>query len=155
MLMALGLKKLLSPDLRTEKTVFYNIWYLFTAIVVIFCFSQIPEGISIYGHMNFLMHFLGGGFTVTLIYEYLKGFVKWKPPLLSDLTILYFVLSGFTVASELLEFLLDTITRRWYSQTRIDTWLDLLANILGAITLWVIIKTANKTYSLYRLKKDK
>ncbi len=58
--------------------------------------------------------------------------------------VLYFLVSGLGAGNELLEFWLDSFSKKPFSSDRFDTWWDLTANTCGAIVLWL---------SLFGIKK--
>ncbi len=80
---------------------------------------------------NFLLHFLGGGVVTSIIFEYIKLNLKIKISIITQLALLFFLISGLGCLNEMMEFLLDTLTNKQYSYSRLDTWKDILANTLG------------------------
>lgn len=78
--------------------------------------------------LDFISHFDKLNFGSNFLSQFLFQFI-----------LLYFLVSGFGVGNELLEFLLDKIGNLPFSTDRFDTWFDLTANTLGAITIWILI----------------
>ena len=64
-----------------------------------------------------------------------------------DLVTLYMTVSSLGVLNELLEYALDTILQIKFTPGRTDTWKDLLANTLGALSLWLIFKFLEKIFA--------
>lgn len=126
--------------------------YLFGAAFVIFSFRLIPYWIF----NDKILHFLGGGIAIALIYEYFVlnfdlqktgGIISLQKVignksryLLANLILLFLFSSFFSVFSELYEFISKYIAGFEFDSSGLDTWVDILANIAGAfvgyITLW-------------------
>lgn len=102
--------------------------------------SITPESITL------LQHFVGGGFISTLYFIYFIRQVKVVQPLAIRLVALYFFTSGMGVANELLEFTATKIGLHQLDGS--DVWWDLVANTLGAFTLYAIILLCKKTKSV-------
>ncbi len=167
--------------------------YLLGAAFVIFSFRLIPYWIF----NDKILHFLGGGIAIALVYEYLainfnvadgsgiftfrhltdnsgasdrfttentettESFSNSSPAtaaaansvrsvnsvvnlthLLANLTLLFFFTSAFSVFSELYEFVSKYVMGYQFDSSGFDTWLDIMANMGGALVgyvlLWVV-----------------
>jgi hypothetical protein len=137
-------------ELKTaiQKSLWFS-WILFLPILIILFYVKILQyhNISLNNMGNFFLHFVGGGFTCAIIFEYLNINSNHKFGFWKQLFWLYFVTSGLGVANELFEFFLDTFVGTRLSFDRIDTWRDLLANTLGAFFGFLLIKAIRKIYS--------
>jgi len=124
-------------------------WILVAALfVILVCYLVFHKNIFGLSFANFGLHF-GGGMACGLIFEYfLQVFDKLQVKLnfLTQLILLYFLVSGLGVGSELLEFLLDLVGNLPFSTDRFDTWFDLTANTIGAISIWLVIYFTKKFY---------
>lgn len=94
---------------------------------------------------HFTTHFLGGGVFCALLWHYVKIRGGIKLPWPRDLALLYFLTSGLGVANELFELVV------WRSGLSTgldpsDTWWDFLANTLGALAGWIVLRVATKRY---------
>ncbi len=93
--------------------------------------------------VNFLQHAIGGGVAVGLVGFYLIESLKNTFPVLqkfpAQIIFTYLLVSGFGVANEILEFLLDYLGVGIFSADRYDTWFDLVANSTGAISVFLLI----------------
>ncbi|HSX36696.1 MAG TPA: hypothetical protein VLG13_01050 [Patescibacteria group bacterium] len=88
---------------------------------------------------NFVLHSLGGGAAITLVFTYfLKTFdikVNWRL-----LTVAAFaVVCAFGVINELGEFAGEMVGVGQFSFDTHDTWRDLFANTAGMIVAWLVI----------------
>jgi hypothetical protein len=128
--------------------------YLWGAALVIFCFRLIPYWIF----SDKMLHFLGGGIAIALVYEYLalnlglqdgEGMISFrhlggKPRelLLANLIFLVLFSSFFSVFSEMYEFAAKCLMGYQFDSSGFDTWMDILANMSGALTgylgLWAL-----------------
>jgi hypothetical protein len=127
---------------------FRNSWLLLLCIILICSFIFYGDMFNS-GGGNFLLHFFGGGVVTSLIFTFTLSHIRYQIPLLLQLVLLYFLVSGLGCANELLEFLLDTITKNPYSMSRIDTWKDMLANTSGAVVGFisiVLVQTIRKKF---------
>ena len=131
--------------------------YLLGAAFVIFSFRLIPYWIF----DDKMLHFLGGGIAIALVYEYLslnlrvpdgEGVVslrglRGKPGALlaANLILLILFASFFSVFSELYEFVSKYALGYQFDSSGLDTWLDILANLAGALAgyvgLWLVKNT--------------
>ena len=118
--------------------------YLVGAALVIFGFRLIPYWIF----NDKILHFMGGGLSIALIYEYfilnfdvregngilsLKRLVNRKSSyFLANLILIFFFSSFFSVFSELYEFVSKYIASFEFDSSGLDTWMDILSNLAGA-----------------------
>ena len=125
--------------------------HLIGAAFVIFSFRLIPYWIF----NDKILHFLGGGIAIALVYEYfvlnfniqqgtgiitLKGIAQHKAGyLIANLFLLTFFSSFFSVFSELYEFVSKYIAGYQFDSSGFDTWLDILANMAGAYLGYLLI----------------
>ncbi len=127
--------------------------YLVGAALVIFSFRLIPYWIF----NDKILHFLGGGIAIALVYQYLaiqlrledgEGMLQLKHVrgqpgllLLGHLLLLLLFASFFSVFSELYEFVSKYLLGYQFDSSGFDTWLDILANLggalLGYLGLWL------------------
>jgi hypothetical protein len=128
--------------------------YLLWAAFVIFSFRLIPYWIF----DDKILHFLGGGIAIALVYEYLtlnlrvpagEGMVSLRhlhgrsgALLAANLVLLLLFASFFSVFSELYEFVSKYVMGYEFDSSGFDTWLDILANLAGALVgyvgLWAV-----------------
>lgn len=125
--------------------------HLIGAALVIFSFRLIPYWIF----NDKILHFLGGGISIALVYEYfvLNFNIRQGESILSlrkaldnkfdyltaNLFLLIFFSSFFSVFSELYEFVSKYAAGYQFDSSGFDTWLDILANITGALLGYLII----------------
>lgn len=127
--------------------------YLLGATFVIFAFRLVPYWIF----NDKILHFLGGGLAIALIYEYfvlnfkledgdgiftLKRVSENKPAhLVANLVLLLMFSSFFSVFSELYEFISKYVAGYEFDSSGLDTWVDIMANLggafLGYFLIWV------------------
>jgi len=114
----------------------------FTVIVPIICAILypiarfLPEPNITSDSITLAQHFVGGGFISALYYIYFIRELKVRLPIFVYFLVLYAFVSMMGVTNELLEF---TATRlHLYSLDGTDTWWDLLANTLGAYSIFSI-----------------
>ncbi|MBT7781705.1 MAG: hypothetical protein HN741_02140 [Anaerolineae bacterium] len=123
--------------------------YLLGAAFVIFAFRLIPYWIF----NDKILHFLGGGIAIALVYEYfvlnfrltegdglfnlrhVQG--KKSAHLIANLILLLFFASLFSVFSELYQFLSKYWAGYQFDSSGFDTWLDILANLAGALVGYI------------------
>ncbi len=134
-----------------RRKIWQKSWILILAnLVILVVYFVFHKNIWNFSWANFGLHF-GGGIACGLIFEYFLAVfesrflgnldLKTSPftQFLLQLILVYFLVSGFGVGNELLEFLLDKIGNLPFSTDRFDTWFDLTANTFGAITTWFLI----------------
>jgi hypothetical protein len=125
--------------------------HLIGAAFVIFSFRLIPYWIF----NDKILHFLGGGISIALVYEYfilnfniqqgegiisLRNIIHHKTAYLTaNLFLLTFFSSFFSVFSELYEFISKYVAGYQFDSSGFDTWLDILANITGATLGYLLI----------------
>ncbi len=127
--------------------------YLLGAALVVFSFRLVPYWIF----NDKILHFLGGGMAIALIYEYFvmnfdlkagEGILSlsraWRSKsthLVANLVLLLMFASFFSVFSELYEFVSKYIAGYQFDSSGLDTWVDIMANLggalLGYLILWV------------------
>jgi hypothetical protein len=125
--------------------------HLLGAAFVIFSFRLIPYWIF----NDKILHFLGGGIAIALVYEYFilnfnirqgEGIISLRNILnnksgylIANLFLLAFFASFFSVFSELYEFISKYAAGYQFDSSGFDTWLDILANIAGALLGYFLI----------------
>lgn len=122
-----------------------NVRYLFYASALpVLWYTFVPNALNSIREINFLQHAIGGGVAVGLVSLYLINVLKEKFTLLGNfplqIVFVYFLVSGFGVANELLEFLLDFFKVGIFSADRYDVWFDLVANTIGAFSVFFVYK---------------
>ena len=137
--------------------------YLLGAAFVVFSFRLIPYWIF----NDKILHFLGGGLAIALVYEYFVlnfnlydggGIFQSPHPedgrvihLLANLVLLLMFASFFSVFSELYEFISKYVAGYQFDSSGLDTWVDILANLGGAylgyglIWLWKYARLVRET----------
>lgn len=119
--------------------------YLLGAMGVIFAFRFIPYWIF----TDTILHFLGGGIAIALVYEYLlinlqvpngNGIFSLRgvpvgsaAHLTAHFVFLLLFASFFSVFSELYEFASKILAGYQFDSSGLDTWIDILANLSGAL----------------------
>lgn len=93
---------------------------------------------------NILLHAIGGGVAASCLFEYIRRVYRVAVTPLQEVVLLFFFVSGFGVANELLEFLLQSVSGMRFSLSPVDTWLDLLANTCGALAGWMVFLSRRK-----------
>lgn len=125
--------------------------HLVGAAFVIFSFRLIPYWIF----NDKILHFLGGGIAIALVYEYFvlnfnlqhgSGIITLRSVLdskagylFANLFLLTFFSSFFSVFSELYEFVSKYAAGYQFDSSGFDTWLDILANMTGAYLGYLLI----------------
>jgi hypothetical protein len=125
--------------------------YLLGAAFVVFSFRLVPYWIF----NDKILHFLGGGMAIALIYEYfvlnfkledgdgiftLKRVRENKSAhLVANLILLLMFSSFFSVFSELYEFVSKYIAGYQFDSSGFDTWVDIMANLGGAFLGYFLI----------------
>ena len=142
--------RLVQPS-RSWKEQRQSYGYLLAAAFVIFSFRLIPYWIF----NDKILHFLGGGIAIALVYEYLlinfkvadgEGIFTFRhltqgtwAHLLSNLVLIFFFSSAFSVFSELYEFVSKYIMGYQFDSSGFDTWLDILANLSGSFLGYALL----------------
>lgn len=83
----------------------------------------------------FMTHAIGGGVFTGFLWLYVRQYIEKKLDLLSELGILYFLVSGLGVANELFEFAVVHVGLARLDPS--DTWWDFVANTAGMLAFWV------------------
>lgn len=125
--------------------------YLLGAAFVVFSFRLVPYWIF----NDKILHFLGGGMAIALIYEYfvlnfkledgegiftLKHVLANKSAhLVANLILLLMFSSFFSVFSELYEFVSKYVAGYEFDSSGLDTWVDIMANLGGAFLGYFLI----------------
>ena len=125
--------------------------YLLGAAFVVFSFRLIPYWIF----NDKILHFLGGGLAIALIYEYFvlnfnleegRGLFNLRQVrhrksvhLMANLILLLMFASFFSVFSELYEFISKYIAGYQFDSSGLDTWVDIMANLGGAFIGYFLI----------------
>lgn len=125
--------------------------YLLGAAFVVFSFRLVPYWIF----NDKILHFLGGGMAIALIYEYFvlnfkledgEGIFALKRVrenksayLVANLILLLMFSSFFSVFSELYEFVSKYVAGFEFDSSGFDTWLDIMANLGGALVGYFLI----------------
>ena len=132
----------------------------YAATLPIAWFLFVPKELNDIRQVNFLQHMIGGGVSVGFVSLYFISIFKEKFDVIGNLTnnalqiflwqaiFVYFLVSGFGVANELLEFLLDAAGIGIFSADRYDVWFDLVANTTGAMLVFILYKMYNFFYDL-------
>ena len=119
--------------------------YLLGAAFVVFSFRLVPYWIF----TDKILHFLGGGIAIALIYEYFvlnfnlergQGLLNLShvresksAHLLANLVLLILFACFFSVFSEVYEFISKYIAGYEFDSSGIDTWADIMSNLGGAL----------------------
>ncbi len=114
-------------------------WWLTSLAALCMAISVFLPDVHISAQTHtFQQHFVGGGMYAACLYIYAKRLLGWDMNWLFEVLILFGWVSAFGVAVELLEFLATQANIVHLANA--DTDWDLLANTLGAFTLFLIIK---------------
>lgn len=90
---------------------------------------------------NFFYHAVGGGVTTALLYIYLLRTYRQRYSWRVEVALLYGFVSALGVMNELAEYAGEFVIRvGFFSWDSHDTWRDLTANTLGAISAWLIYR---------------
>jgi hypothetical protein len=136
---------------ETWKYHFQTYRYLLGAALVVFSFRLVPYWIF----NDKILHFLGGGMAIALIYEYFVLNFKLEDGqgifdlsqtrgsksahLIANLILLLMFSSFFSVFSELYEFVSKYIAGYQFDSSGLDTWVDIMANLGGAFLGYFLI----------------
>ncbi len=132
---------------------FQTYGYLGLAALVIFSFRLIPYWVF----NDKWLHFMGGGLAIAFIYEYFvlnfkiqqgNGLFSLKTAsqrkstyLAANLILVLMFASFFSVFSELYEFVSKYYAGYEFDSSGLDTWIDILANLAGALLGYCLIWT--------------
>jgi hypothetical protein len=144
------LLKAIQPS-QSWKFHFQTYRYLLGAAFVVFSFRLVPYWIF----NDKILHFLGGGMAIALIYEYFvinfkledgEGIFTLKhvranksAHLVANLILLLMFSSFFSVFSELYEFVSKYVAGYQFDSSGLDTWVDIMANLGGAFLGYFLI----------------
>lgn len=87
---------------------------------------------------QFSTHFVGGGFFTGFVWLYIVRQLGWKLSIPLEMLSLYALVSLLGVANELFELLVTQLGL--VRLTPCDTWWDLFANTVGALTFWLLYR---------------
>jgi len=111
-------------------------WLLFAACLIMFVSWSLPSPL-IYGQQTqFTTHFVGGGLFTGLLWLYIKLVKHWHAPWWLEAGSLFALVCTLGVTNELFEVVLYVTGHMPEGIT--DTSWDLLANTLGALTLYLV-----------------
>lgn len=152
------------PQLCVRYLLGYAIWdnrvrfLVYAALLPALWYILVPKELNDLREINFLQHAIGGGVAIGFVSLYFISVLKEKMPLLRNLIIqavfVYFLVSAFGVANELLEFALDYLGIGIFSADRYDVWFDLVANTLGAVSIFLLYTLIVGVYSKFTLRKS-
>jgi hypothetical protein len=144
------LLKAIQPS-QSWKYHFQTYRYLLGAAFVVFSFRLVPYWIF----NDKILHFLGGGMAIALIYEYFVSNFKLEDGdgiftlkrvhenksahLVANLILLMMFSSFFSVFSELYEFVSKYVAGYQFDSSGLDTWVDIMANLGGAFLGYFLI----------------
>ncbi len=136
---------------RSWRDHFSSYGYLIAAALVIFSFRLIPYWVF----NDKWLHFMGGGLAIAFIYEYfvinlnvangdglftLRAIRDSKSKhLVANLILLLLFACFFSVFSELYEFVSKFYAGYEFDSSGLDTWIDILANLGGAIAGYAVL----------------
>jgi ABC-type multidrug transport system fused ATPase/permease subunit len=151
------LKKVLEP--ASFSTNIRTSYYLVGAAFAIFSFRLIPYWIF----NDKILHFLGGGISIALIYEYLIinfqikernqviSLLPYKDKrtemLIANSILLLLFMCFFSVTSEMYEFISKYFAGVQFDSSGLDTWLDIIYNIAGGYAgyfMLIILKSLTR-----------
>lgn len=89
---------------------------------------------------NFILHAVGGGVVVSILFAYTLRSLKLRCNWQITLLLLFAAVSMLGVLNEIAEFVLDLLGFGQFSLDRMDTWRDMVANTVGALAGWALIK---------------
>jgi len=92
---------------------------------------------------QFMTHFVGGGIFTGLLWLYIKLVKKWRAVWWVEAASLFALVSTLGVANELFEFVLFKLGHMPLGIS--DTSYDLVANTLGALSLYLVYVVARRT----------
>ncbi|HSW36865.1 MAG TPA: hypothetical protein VLG37_00680 [Candidatus Saccharimonadales bacterium] len=95
---------------------------------------------------NFILHSVGGGVASTFLFFYLLKTFGFRLVWRLEFVFLFAFVSTLGVLNELAEYAYELLHLGILSFDPHDTWRDLLANAVGAVVAWLVIRT------FYRLR---
>lgn len=136
---------------NSVKTILKSSWLLLLAVFFVFAFRLIPYWIF----TDKWLHFMGGGLSIALVYEYFSINFRFDSSggvislskikkntwlyLLANIFLLIFFVSFYSVGSEISEFVSKYYAGVKFDSSGIDTWLDIIANLAGALAGYLLI----------------
>lgn len=118
-------------------------WLLLMACIIFFVSWYLPSPLIDGKQTQFMTHFVGGGVFTGLLWLYVKLVTKWKTRWWVEATSLFALVSALGVANELFEFVLFKLGHMPLGIT--DTSYDLVANTLGALTVYLVYVAVRRT----------
>jgi hypothetical protein len=113
---------------------------LLLACLIYFLSWYLPSPLIEGRNTAFTTHFVGGGLFTGLLWLFVKQQMQWKTSWFIELLSVYAAVSALGVANELFEFIAAKL--HLVRITGADTWWDLCANTLGALTFWIFYRIA-------------
>ncbi len=136
---------------KPVKTILKTSWLLLLAVFFVFAFRLIPYWVF----TDKWLHFMGGGLSIALVFEFFVinfcfdegggviDFSRIKKNtwlyFLASIFILVFFVSFYSVGSEIAEFISKYYAGVKFDSSGIDTWLDIIANLAGALVGYLLI----------------
>lgn len=108
---------------------------LFLACFSFFVSWYLPSPLIHGDNTEFTTHFIGGGIFCGLLWLYLKNTLKLRLHWTAEAATLFALVSTLGVTNELFELFVSETGLALINGN--DTWWDLLANTLGALTFWL------------------
>jgi hypothetical protein len=118
-------------------------WLLFAACVLFFISWYLPSPLIDGKQTQFMTHFIGGGVFTGLLWLYSKLVKKWRAAWWLEAASLFALVSALGVANELFEFVLFKLGHMPLGIS--DTSYDLVANTLGALSLYLVYIVVRRT----------
>ena len=110
-------------------------WLLYVACVLFFISWYLPSPLIEGRDTSFTTHFVGGGLFTGLVWVYLVSAVRWRVHWLVMAFSVFALVSALGCINELAELLMVKVGLARI--TLDDTNWDILANTLGAATIWI------------------
>lgn len=132
--------KFIHKEPKFDSSIIYLIFAASLPLIWIF----LPKEILGTRSVNFIQHAVGGGVAVGFVSIYFihsfRHILDYLNKFPVQLIFVYALVSMFGVANEILEFTLDFFKIGIFSSDRYDTWFDMVANTMGAISIFLIYK---------------
>lgn len=109
-------------------------WLLYLACMLFFISWYLPSPLIEGRDTSFTTHFVGGGLFTGLVWVYLVSAVRWRVHWLAMAFSVFALVSALGCVNELAELLMVKVGLARI--TLDDTNWDILANTLGAVTVW-------------------